>query len=204
MNIKHLVGLACAVVPLCLASAPATAAPGAAAAAPPPLVALPALDVSRYMGVWYQVAWFPNRFQKQCVADTRATYRLLPQGRIEVLNRCRQADGTIDEVLGIARPAGSVIEGNLLKPAQLEVNFLPDWLRWLPVGWGSYWVLQLGPDGRYAVIGEPTREYLWVLSRTPQLAAADESAIRSGLQQQGYNLSRWQAHPQSAAAEPAR
>ena len=175
-----------------VAAAPSTVA------APPPLLALPTLDVPSYMGTWYQVAWFPNRFQAQCVADTRATYRLLPTGKVEVLNRCRQADGTIDDVLGIARPSGSVIEGNQLKPAQLEVSFLPEGLRWLPVGWGRYWVLQLGAEGRYAVIGEPTREYLWVLSRTPQLSAADESAIRSKLQQQGYELSRWQNHPQAA------
>lgn len=183
-------------------AATVTAAATAAAAEPPPPVALPALDVPGYMGTWYQVAWFPNRFQSQCVAETRATYRLLPTGQIEVLNRCRLANGAIDDVLGTARPSGSTIEGERLKPAQLEVSFLPAWLRWLPVGWGRYWVLQLGPDGRYAVIGEPKREYLWVLSRTPQLAAGDESAIRSKLQQQGYELSRWQNHPQ--AAEPAR
>jgi apolipoprotein D and lipocalin family protein len=177
---------------------------GVQSAEPPRLIALPSLDVAAYMGTWYQVAWFPNRFQAQCVADTRATYRQLPNGQIEVLNRCRLVDGKIDDIVGIARPAGSVIEAGQLRPAQLEVSFLPAAVRWLPVGWGRYWVLRLANDGRYAVVSEPTRQYLWVLSRTPKLAAADESAIRSQLEQLGFDLARWQAHPQPGATETTR
>ena len=86
-----------------------------------PLAALPSLDVPGYMGTWYQVAWFPNRFQKQCVSNTSATYRRVPEG-VEVLNRCRLADGRIDDVLGLARPAGSVLAGDKLEPARLEVS----------------------------------------------------------------------------------
>lgn len=162
--------------------------------ATPPVVALASLDVPSYMGTWYQVAWFPNRFQKQCVSDTAATYRLLPdEAGVEVTNRCRLEDGRLDEVVGLARPAGSTLRGDRLEPAQLEVSFLPRWLRWIPA-WGNYWVIQKAADGRYAVIGEPSRQYLWVLSRAPQLAATDETAIRSQLVLQGYDLTRWQAH----------
>jgi apolipoprotein D and lipocalin family protein len=173
-------------------------APAVAQTAAPP-TPLATLDVPAYMGTWYQVAWFPNRFQKQCVSDTTATYKLLPEGKVEVLNQCRTADGKIDSAKGLARTSASRIEGNTLTPAQLEVSFLPAALRWLPI-WGSYWVLDLAADGRYAVVGEGSREYLWVLSRTPSLAAADETAIRSKLQQQGYDLARWQAHPHTAPA----
>jgi apolipoprotein D and lipocalin family protein len=71
------------------------------------------------MGTWYQVAWFPNRFQKQCVSDTAATYRRLPAGEgVEVINRCRLEDGSLDSVVGLARPAGSAIRGDQLEPAQ--------------------------------------------------------------------------------------
>lgn len=175
--------------------------PAWSAEAPPlqPLQSLPELKVPPYMGRWYQVALIPNSFQRQCVGDTTAEYRLLPDGTIEVGNRCRLADGRIDAAIGKARPSGQ-LQGDRLMPARLEVSFLPAWLRWLPVGWGSYWVIQLADDGRYAVVGEPTRQYLWVLSRTPQLAAADETAIRSKLAEQGYDLQRLQPHPQSAAA----
>ena len=163
-----------------------------------PVTALPSLDVPNYMGTWYQVAWFPNRFQSQCVADTSATYRQLEGGRVEVINRCRRADGSIDAITGVARPDGSVLRGTQLEPAQLEVSFLPAMLRWLPI-WGSYWVVQLADDGRYAVVSEAQREYLWVLSRTPRLLPADETEIRSRLVQQGFDLTRWQAHPHTAA-----
>ena len=179
-----------------------SAAPAASSTPLPPLQALPTLDVPSYMGTWYQLAWYPNRFQKQCVRDTAATYRRLPEG-VEVLNRCRLADGRIDDVLGLARPAGSVLTGDKLEPARLEVSFLPRWLRWLPI-WGDYWVIQRADDGRYAVISEASRKYLWVLSRTPQLSAADETAIRSRLVQQGFDLSPWQAHPHTAGADAPR
>ena len=198
----RLTRLACAAV-LATSATMASAAPGNAAPAPAAaLAALPSLDVPGYMGTWYQVAWFPNRFQKQCVRDTSATYRRLPEG-VEVINRCRLADGSTDDVVGLARPAGSVITGDQLQPAKLEVSFLPRALRWLPI-WGDYWVIQRADDGRYAVISEASRKYLWVLSRVPQLSAADESAIRSRLVQQGFDLARWQAHPQSAAADAPR
>lgn len=164
-----------------------------------PVDALPSLNVPAYTGTWYQVAWFPNRFQKQCVSDTAATYRLLPGGLVEVVNRCRRDDGAMDSVVGVARPAGSTLRGSQLEPAQLEVSFLPAWLRWLPI-WGTYWVLDLAPDGRYAVISAPGREYLWVLARNPGLAPADETAIRSKLVQRGFDLSRWQSHPHGQSA----
>ena len=175
-------------------SAPAAPAPAASAAAPAPLQSLPSLEVPPYMGVWYQVALFPNVFQRQCVSDTTATYRQLSDGTVEVKNRCRQADGRMDEALGQARPTGT-LNGTTLAPARLEVSFLPAWLRWLPVGWGRYWVIQLADDGRYAVISEPKREYLWILSRQPRLSAADEAAIRTRLAQQGFSdLSKLQMH----------
>lgn len=170
--------------------------------AAPPIQALPALDIPAYMGKWYQVAWFPNRFQKQCVSDTSATYRRI-DGGVEVTNSCRTAEGKTDSVVGLARPKDAKVQGDSLQPAQLEVSFLPSWLRWLPI-WGSYWVIRLADDGRYAVVSEPTREYLWVLARAPKLAPADETAIRSFLEQQGFDLTRWQAHAHNNPAEAAR
>ncbi len=174
-----------------------------ASAQPEPVTALPSLDVPAYMGTWYQVAWFPNRFQKQCVADTSATYRQLEGGQVEVVNRCRLSSGTMEDIIGLARPAGAALRGTKLEPAQLEVSFLPAWLRWLPI-WGNYWVLKLADDGRYAVVSEPQREYLWVLARAPQLLPADETEIRSRLVQLGFDLSRWQAHPHTSPAPAPR
>jgi apolipoprotein D and lipocalin family protein len=169
----------------------------------PALEPLPVLDVPGYMGTWYQVALFPNRFQSQCVSDTTATYRRV-EGGVEVINRCRMADGRYDAVVGLARPLDARLDGDRLRPARLEVSFLPAWLRWLPI-WGGYWVLMRADDGRYAVVSEPRREYLWVLSRTPSLAPGDEVAIRSRLGELGFDLARWQAHahPSAAPAVPS-
>ncbi len=162
----------------------------------PPLQPLPSLDVASYMGTWYQVLWFPNRFQKQCVADTAATYRDLGNGTVEVNNRCRMADGKLDDVLGIARPPTGVsrIDAGSLLPARLEVSFVPAWLRWTGIGWGAYWVVELAPDGRYAIVSEAKREYLWVLSRKPALTSDDDRLIREKLLALGFDLSKLQVH----------
>ena len=175
----------------------------AAAQGPPtpaPLQPLPSLDVAAYMGTWYQVAWIPNRFQKQCVSDTAATYRDRGDGTVEVLNRCKLADGKSDSVLGVARPPAGVahIEGGQLKPARLEVSFLPAWLRWTGIGWGAYWVVERPADGRYVIVSEASREYLWVLARQPALTPADDAAIKSRLQALGFDLGRVQAHAHSS------
>lgn len=186
---KHMGRLAALLLAL-VAAAPLRAEPTA-------LQPLPALEVTPYMGTWYQVLWFPNFFQRQCVADTAATYRDLGDGTVEVFNRCRRADGSLDSVRGIARPPRGVarIEAGQLRPARLEVSFLPAWLRWTGIGWGAYWVVDLAPDGRYAIVSEASREYLWVLARQPALTAADEAAIRARLQALGFDLSKLQAHP---------
>jgi apolipoprotein D and lipocalin family protein len=163
------------------------------ASTPPALAALPSLDVDSYMGQWYQVALYPNRFQRQCVSDTTATYSLRGDGLVQVVNRCRNAAGEIEDVTGVARPVGTLQNGRL-QPAQLQVSFLPTWLRWLPIGWGRYWVIKLADDQRYAVVSEPGREYLWVLARRPRLEAADEREIQAFLRAQGFDLTRLQLH----------
>jgi apolipoprotein D and lipocalin family protein len=164
-----------------------------------PLQPLPSLDVASYMGTWYQVLWFPNRFQMQCVADTSATYRDLGNGTVEVSNRCRTADGKLDAVIGIARPPEGVsrIDAGKLLPARLEVSLLPAWLRWTGIGWGAYWLIDLAPDGRYAIVSEAKREYLWVLSRKPALTSDDDKLIRDKLLALGFDLSKLQVHRQT-------
>ncbi len=120
-----------------------------------------------------------------------------------VINRCRNAEGRIESLTGLARPAGSEIRGDTLQPAQLEVSFLPRLLRWLPIR-GSYRVIQIADDGCHAVVSEPKREYLWLLSRTPGLAPADESALRSRLAKQCFDIARWQNHTHTTPAEVPR
>lgn len=181
---------------LLLSAACVFTGPAAWAQSIPPLEPLARLEVAPYMGTWYQVLWIPNRFQQQCAADTTATYRDLGNGTVEVVNRCRTVDGRTDSVTGLARPPAGVarIENGRLMPARLEVSFLPAWLRWIGVGWGDYWVVDLAPDGRYAIVSEASREYLWVLARQPALTPQDESTVRQRLRTLGFDLARVRSH----------
>jgi apolipoprotein D and lipocalin family protein len=153
-----------------------------------PLATVGDVDLARYAGRWYEVAKYPNRFQSQCVSDTTATYRPLDDGAVSVVNRCRTASG-VDEASGVARR----VDG---RSDRLEVSFLPAPLRWLPFGWGDYWIIELAPDYRYAVVGEPSRRYLWILARSRALSADDRRAIEARLPALGYDPARLVYSPQ--------
>jgi apolipoprotein D and lipocalin family protein len=172
----------------------------AASAAPlPALKAVPSVDLTRYQGRWYQIAYYPNTFQKQCASNTTADYKPLPNGEIEVTNQCKTPEGVLSTAVGRARIKQTKVLGfPVSKPvtSKLEVRFAPGWLSWLPGVWANYWVIQLADDYRYAVIGEPSREYLWILSRTPQIDPQDRAIISGLLQQQGYDPTKLQEEPQ--------
>ncbi|HEX5373928.1 MAG TPA: lipocalin family protein [Aquabacterium sp.] len=172
----------------------------AQAALQPALKAVESVDLSRYQGRWYQIAYYPNTFQKQCVSHTTADYALLSNGQVEVTNACKTAEGSTSSVVGLARLKQLRFLGvPVSKPvtSKLEVRFAPDWLSWVPGVWANYWVIQLASDYRYAVVGEPNRQFLWILSRTPTLSAQDDAAIRATLVQQGYDPLKLRAEPQN-------
>lgn len=157
----------------------------------PPLATIAALDVPRYMGTWHEIAKYPNRFQKHCASDTRAQYSLQPGGGVQVINRCRRADGSLDEAIGSARQSAGPTS------PRLEVRFAPGWLSFLPFVWGNYWVIDLDPDYQLAAVSEPTREYLWILSRTPTVPPETYAALLERLARQGFDLSRLAPTPQA-------
>ena len=128
-----------------------------------PVKTIASLDVPRYMGTWYEIAKFPNWFQKKCVSNTQAVYSIRPDGNLKVLNSCKTADGEISQAEGTARQEGSK------DSPKLEVRFAPEWLSFLPMVWGEYWVIDLDAQYQVAAVSDSKREYLWVLSRTPQL-----------------------------------
>lgn len=164
------------------------------------LQSVPAVDLKRYQGRWYQIAYYPNVFQRQCVGNTTADYRLLMTGQVEVTNRCSTADGSVSQVTGAARLKPPKFFGVPVAKgtdsAKLEVRFAPSFLAWLNAVWAPYWVIQLPEDYRYAVVGEPSREFLWILSRTPTLAASDRAAIEARLIEQGYDVGKLKEEPQ--------
>ena len=161
--------------------------------APPadsPLTPIASLDVPRYMGDWFEIARYPAWFQKKCVAAARAQYSLLADGRVQVINRCRLADGALSEAVGMARQLGPATS------AKLEVRFAPAWLSFLPFVWGHYWVIDLDPDYQLAAVSEPSRHYLWILSRTPQVDPQRYQQLLDRLKQKGFDLEKLQASRQ--------
>lgn len=149
-----------------------------------------ALDVPRYMGTWFEIAKFPNRFQKPCVGATKADYSLRPDGLVQVTNRCRLATGAVSEAIGVARQLGAATS------PKLEVRFAPAWLSWLPFVWGDYWVIDLDASYQLVAVSEPTRAYLWVLARTPHVDPAAYQALLDRLALKGFDVSKLEVTPQ--------
>jgi apolipoprotein D and lipocalin family protein len=165
-----------------------------AVAADAPLPTIAALDVPRYMGTWYEIAKFPNSFQRKCVAATTANYTLQPDGRVQVVNRCQTASGEMIAATAEARQVGAATS------PKLEVRFAPAWLSFLPMVWANYWVLDIDDGYTLAAVGEPHREYLWILSRTPTVAPEVYEALVDRLTRQGYDTSRLEKTPAAKAA----
>ena len=182
------IGLAAAT--LQLASLKAAAQTAATPAALPAVATIAALDVPRYMGTWYEIAKFPNRFQAKCVANTRARYLAQTDGSVQVLNSCITADGSTIDALGLAKQVGAATS------PKLEVRFAPAWLSWLPMVWGDYWVIDLDTDYQLAAVSDAKREYLWVLSRTPQTNAKAYDALLERLKAQHFDVKKLETTPQ--------
>jgi apolipoprotein D and lipocalin family protein len=156
-----------------------------------PLAAIASLDVPRYMGRWYEIAKTPNWFQKKCVGDTSAEYSLNPEGTVQVINRCRMENGEWNEAVGLARQVGGPAS------AKLEVRFAPAWLSFIPAVWGDYWVIDLDPAYQLVAVSEPRREYLWVLSRSPQVSTEAYAALLQRLRLLGFDTRKLEATRQS-------
>ncbi len=150
------------------------------------------VDLSRYAGKWYEIGKYPNRFQKKCVGNTSADYKLKPNGRIEVRNECLLKDGKVDVAIGEAKIADKTTN------AKLKVRFAPGALSFLPFVWGDYWIFDLDSDYKYVAVGEPKREYFWILSRTPTLDDATYQAILRRAEAMGFDPAKVEKTPQNA------
>jgi apolipoprotein D and lipocalin family protein len=154
-----------------------------------PLPTVGAVDLTRYMGTWYEIAMLPNWFQRQCVADTQAHYRLDGDG-VEVVNTCRKADGGAESAVGHAHAVEA--SGN----AKLRVSFFRPF-------YGDYWVLALDPSYSSVLVGEPGRRHAWILARSPELDAAALEALLVRAQELGFDRTAFRLTPQHPAARPA-
>lgn len=148
------------------------------------------VDLKRYAGVWYEIARYPNKFQKQCVGNTTAEYILEDENELKVINRCLKKNGKTDSATGEARVKDKTTN------AKLEVRFAPKFLSFLPFVWGDYWIIDLGKDYRYSVVGSPDRKYLWILSRTPELDETIYQNILQTVKEKGFDPNRLVKTPQ--------
>ncbi len=147
---------------------------------------VPNLEVSEFVGRWYQVASTNPVFQKDCVCVT-ADYSVIDASALRVVNTCRKvtAEGELDVVDGKALTTQN--------PAKLNVSF-----GGFSLPFSNYWVVQLADDYRYAVVSTPFRNPIWILSRTPELAQSDLDSIYSKLEATGFRTRSLSSTPQSA------
>lgn len=150
---------------------------------PVPLKVVPDVDYQRYAGRWYEIARLPNKFQRDCAGDVTATYAPRPDGRIAVTNRCRDAGGGMKEAEGVARRV------NGRPTSVLQVRFAPALLSFLPMVWGDYQIIELGPGYDHAIVGTTDRSYLWILARAPQVDPELYRRLVESARQQGFNVS---------------
>ncbi|ESK40120.1 hypothetical protein P256_00560 [Acinetobacter nectaris CIP 110549] len=148
-----------------------------------PIQAVQKIDLPRYLGTWYEIARKPMYFQRQCTKDVQASYALNVNGNIDVENSCLKQNGVRD----VAK--GEAFIMNLPYGSQLKVSFLPDSLRWLPIGRGDYWVLKIDEDYQTVLVGDPARKYLWLLARKPHIKPAVWHEYLAYAKEIGYDVS---------------
>lgn len=149
------------------------------------LETVPYVDLDKYAGKWYEIASYPQRFQKGCHCTT-AEYTLSDKGYVIVENRCNKdsVNGPESSIKGKAFVVKN--SGN----AKLKVQFFWPFT-------GKYWIIDLADDYSYAVVSHPNKKYLWILSRTPQMDSVVYQGILSRLEAKGFDLSKLQTtvHP---------
>lgn len=138
------------------------------------------IDLSRYLGTWYEIARLPMRQEPEDFTDITAEYSLQDDGKLRVVNRAINGKGEREESVGEATALDA-------SNSRLEVSFLPEGLRWIPFTKGDYWIIRIDEGYTTALVGSPDRKYLWLLSRQPQLDAGTTRAFLEHAREQGFD-----------------
>lgn len=144
----------------------------------PPPETVKQVDLKRYVGTWYEIARFEQRFQKGCVASS-ATYTARDDGKIDVVNRCRKE--TLDGEEKVAKGVAKVVDKDT--NSKLKVSFFGPF-------WGDYWIVGLDADYQWVLVSDSKREALWILSRTPGMDPALYERLVGKLRDDGYAVER--------------
>ena len=138
------------------------------------------VDINSYLGKWYEIASIPPSFEKQCVKNTTAEYSMADAGLLKVLNSCETINASRSSAEGRAKIVDK--ESN----AKLKVTFVR-FIGWIFAFSGKYWILDVAPDYSYAVVGDPSRHYAWILARTPSVSDAVLDSAERVLSDQGFD-----------------
>ena len=136
------------------------------------LEVVPHVELEKYLGKWYEIARLPAKFQEGC-SETTATYTMSKHGSISVLNECKR-NGKVKQANGKAKVVDKTTN------AKLKVTFFWPF-------YGDYWIIKLGEDYEYSVVGTPNRKYLWILSRNPQMEKSLFSELVAFVKSKGFN-----------------
>jgi apolipoprotein D and lipocalin family protein len=154
-----------------------------------PLATVPSVDLQKYMGRWFEISAFPQSFEKGCHC-TVAEYSMTDKGYVKVVNTCRK--GSPDGKAKVANGKAFVVEGS--NNAKLRVQFFWPFR-------GNYWIIDLADDYTYAVVGDPSRKYLWILCRTPRMEPGLYRDIVDRAANKGYDVSKLQMTDQTCAGK---
>lgn len=147
------------------------------------------LEVEKYLGKWYAVASMVKFFNRSCEWGNTAEYTLREDGRINVKNTCYTKKGEKREVTAVAWVPDES------QPGKLKVSFVPVFgYRLFPA---DYWVIELGSGYDYAVVGHPSRDFGWILSREPRMKQSKIDQIAARLESAGYDFSDFKINPQT-------
>ncbi|WP_417332457.1 lipocalin family protein [Halarcobacter sp.] len=142
----------------------------------PNIKSVQTVDLNRYIGSWYEIARYEHKFEKDC-KNVTATYSIKENDKIEVINRCTKiTTGEKTEAIGEAYAVDNT-------NAKLKVSFFWPF-------YGDYWIIMLDKNYSYAVISEPSKKYLWILSRDKKLDEKIKEKILKRLESLDYDLSK--------------
>ena len=142
------------------------------------------VEIKRYCGLWYEIARIPNSFQAKCAGQVTAEYKLIQNGKLKVINRCKNENGNLTAAEGVAKIVDKKTN------AKLKVSFVQ--IFGLNLFWGDYWIIGLDKNYKWAVVGNPDRKYGWILGRKPSLSGETMQAIYKLLGKKGYDPAKFQ------------
>ncbi|HTY30414.1 lipocalin family protein [Mycobacterium sp.] len=149
-----------------------------------PVTSVGSLDLNRYSGLWYEVGRLPLIWEDTDASDITAEYTPQHDGSVRVDNRCIDKEGAPSQSIGRATPVNG-------QAGRLRVSFLPQFLRWIPLTKGDYWILKIDDDYSVALVGTPDQKYLWLLAREPRVDDATKAAYLAEATRQGFDLRKW-------------